>query len=151
MSRMLPILALAAWCFASQAHAGCESSTRVTGTAFTALLGQGALICGRRATGSPATDRWQEEHRASGELWDYKKGPTDRVDPSKKMGSWSLSADTVTHTYDPGGPALTFVWTVHAIASRPGEYSFCTGDRAGVEIVRAIITTGSGPCSSFPP
>lgn len=149
MKIVLSLLAFAGFAVAGQASAGCEVENRVTGSEFSTLLGQGALICGRRATGSPATDRWQEEHRSGNELWDYKKGSSDSIDPTKKVGRWELGVDTVTHDY--GSPALTWVWSVHRIVGSPGVYSFCTADRAGVEIVRAYITTGSGPCASYPP
>jgi len=108
----------------------------------------GSLVCGRPAAGytGAAGDRWQEEHRSGGQLWDYKKGPapTEKVDPSKQVGTWSVASDTVIQSYT-GGPSFT--WTVHD--SGGGVYSFCTGEN-GSEVVRAFISTGTGPCTAYP-
>jgi len=131
---------------ATQAMAVCEANTRVTGAAFSTLIQTGTLVCGRPAAAytGDASDRWQEEHRAGGQLWDYKLGPGPSIDPSKQVGTWSVAANTVTHAYT-GGPSFT--WTVHALGGT--TYSFCTG-QGGSEVVRAFVTTGSGPCIGYP-
>ncbi len=137
-------IVLGSW--AAQAFAVCEANTRVTGNAFDTLLQAGTLICGRPAAGyaGQAADRWQEEHRAGGQLWDYKLGAGHPIDPSKQVGTWSLAANAVTHAYT-GGPS--FVWTVHSLDG--STYSFCTG-QGGTEVVRAFVTTGTGPCAGYP-
>ena len=134
-------------CVAGQALAACETATRVTGTDLSTLI-SGSLVCGRPAGGyaGAAGDRWQEEHRSGGQLWDYKKGPApaEKIDPSKQVGTWSIANNTVTHSYT-GGPSFT--WTVHG--SGGGVYSFCTGEN-GSEVVRAFISAGTGPCAGYP-
>ena len=131
------------------AFAACEPGQRVQGPALGNLLAAGTLICGRPAggyAGSP-NDRWQEEHRAGGQLWDYKKGSSDKIDPSKQVGTWTVvqtGGGTVTHSYT-GGPSYT--WTVHQVST--GVYSFCTASN-GSEVVRAFISVGSGPCAGYP-
>jgi hypothetical protein len=132
---------------AGESMALCEPNTRVTGNALQTLL-TGSLVCGRPAagyTGSPS-DRWQEEHIAGGQLFDYKKGPSDTVDPRKQVGTWSIAANQVTYNYSASGP---FTRTVHQIAGN--TYSFCTGNN-GAEVVRGFIgpNGGSGCGGSFP-
>lgn len=41
----------------------------------------------------------QEQHLSNGELWDYKKGPSDLIDPTSKVGTWSVSNDQVQYNY----------------------------------------------------
>lgn len=45
-------------------------------------------------------DSWNEVHCADGQLWDEKQGAGDPVDPSGFVGSWSMTSDSVTHSYD---------------------------------------------------
>ena len=126
----------------------CDAPSRVNGNALTTLL-TNSLVCGRPAAGygGSSSDRWQEEHISGGNLFDYKKGPVDPVDPRKQVGSWSIAANQVTHSYTPGGASYT--WTVHLISGN--TYSFCTGT-GGSEVVRAFIAPngGSGCGSTFP-
>lgn len=98
-----------------EAMAAC-TGTPVTGSDLTTLIA-GNTVC---ATGGG--EQLQEQHRAGGELWDYKMGPTDPVDPTKQVGTWIIDTalSTVTYTYT-GGPSYTY--SVHG----SGPYSFCTG------------------------
>lgn len=63
------------------------------------------------------SDKWQEFHSGttSGPLSDYKKGPSDPVDPSKTVGTWSIEGSGTTaklvHDYGSGG---IFKWEVTA-------------------------------------
>ena len=129
---------------AGEALALCETSTRMTTSALTAFL-PGKLVCGRPAAGYPggvgSTDRWQEEHRAGGQLWDYKLGDSSTVDPRKQVGTWTVGSNAVTHTYS----ASTFSWSVHLISGT--TYSFCNNpnvDVPGTEFVRAYIIADPG-------
>jgi hypothetical protein len=45
-----------------------------------------ATVCVARGS-----ERWQEFHAGNGDLIDYKRGPSDRMDPTKKVGTWSVS------------------------------------------------------------
>ena len=131
------------------------SVTRVQGSFSLASLFTGSLVCGRPAVGytGPASDRWQEQHRAGGQLlWDFKLGVGHPVDPQKQVGTYSFGGtgltSAITHAY-----AASFSWRVYLQAA-PNTYSFCTA--AGVEVVRAFViagavVSGSGCGGSFPP
>ena len=122
----------------------------VNGDAIDTLL-TAKLVCGRPAggyTGSPS-DRWQEEHLSTGDLYDYKKGPTDKVDPRTKVGTWARSGNVVTYTYS---PTKIFDYNVFLISGN--TYSFCTvvkGKGVGTEVVRANIITSSTGCGGIFP
>jgi hypothetical protein len=45
------------------------------------------LVCGNSLLNS---DRWQEEHVASGQLIERAKGPNDPVDPRHVVGTWGV-------------------------------------------------------------
>lgn len=114
------------------AMAAC-SDPQITGAALTSLL-SGNTVCATRGA-----EKWQEQHRAGGALWDFKKGPSDPADPTAQVGGWSIANDTVTYSYTGGA---SFTYSVHGPAG--GPYSFCTG---GGEIVGgATILTGSTGC-----
>lgn len=104
-----------------EAMADCASNTRVTGNALDTLI-IGNTVCATRDA-----EKWQEQHRAGAQLWDYKKGSSDKVDPSKQVGTWGIRANEVMYYYT-GGPSYTY--SVHGTAG--GPYSFCTN---GAEIV----------------
>ena len=115
-------------------------------------------VCGRPGPSYPGdpADRWQEEHLANGQLWDYKRGPGDAVDPRTQVGTWNTEIGsrtapaTITHVYS---PTVAFTWTV--VGPPPGDnvagtsvYSFCT--TMGAEHALAFVIPGSGGCSSYP-
>lgn len=87
----------------------------------------------------------QEEHRADGSLWDYKRGPSDSLDPTKKLGTWSISGNNITYSYTAFNPNCSITFTVHDNGNTLTEkrYSFC-----------AIMDTCCGgpgdPCPSYP-
>lgn len=124
------------------------------GTNALLTLLNNSMVCGIRISGGNPSDTWQEHHGSGGALTDYKLGPGHPRDPSKPVGSWSVSGTgtgtVVTHTYTPGG---TFSWTVHdnRVPSGVGNgpYAFCNG---GVEVVRANIFPGAGlsQCLTYP-
>ena len=118
------------------AMAGCDApSTQVT--QLQDLLG-GNTVCATRGS-----DRWQEEHRVGGQLWDYKLGPSHKVDPSKELGSWSVGGvddSEVTYNYTAFGSLVSYTFTVFDNGN--GTYSFCEG--AAENIVATI--QGSPQC-----
>ena len=127
---------------------------RLSNAQINALL-TGRTVCGVPGPGYPGsqTDRFQEEHVANGDLFDYKRGPGHPVDPREKVGSWSVGSDkavgaaVVTHRYS---GTTAFDWSVFGPAvNTPGTsvYSFCSGT---AEHIRAfVIASGSG-CATFP-
>ena len=125
---------------AGEAAAACVAGggvTAVTGTANLTTLLSEKTVCVKDSTGSGW--EWQEEHRGgptTGELWDYKLGK-DPIDPTEKVGSWTVSRSGVNHNYGSGG---TYNYTVFNNGNR--TYSFCAGRR---DIV-ATIKDGRGPC-----
>lgn len=120
----------------------------------------GKTVCGRPGPGyaGSASDRWQEYHAdpgpctdgttGNGTVTDYKRGPTDTVDPSKVVGSWGVTVGggrggtrQVTYNYL-GGSSYTYdLW------ENGNVYSFCVGNS---ERVVAFLQPGSGPCTSYP-
>lgn len=101
------------------------------------------LIDGKTVCGRSGTDTWQEEHRVGGDLYDYKKGPNDPIDPEEKVGTWNISsgmghgAGAVTYTYS-GGDSFSYL----VYDNGGGAYSFCG---AGGVIVDATVKS-SPPC-----
>lgn len=121
-----------AW--AGPVSAACDANTRVNGNALRTLV-EGRTVCG-----IAGNDKWQEEHKANGELWDYKKGPNDPVDPQKQVGTWSISGNAVTYNY---GPNAIYSFTVHDEGNGNGPYSFCNG---GSPVVSGAIFQSSPNC-----
>lgn len=124
--------------FSGAATAGCSAAVSTPVNTVTALQGllEGKTVCVR--------DQWQEYHNSVGDLVDYKKGPADKVDPSEKVGSWSVTGipntgqrARVTHDYGSGGK-----YTYIVFDNKNGTYSFCGG---GQEIV-ATIKSGQVAC-----
>ncbi|WP_317704622.1 hypothetical protein [Methylomarinovum caldicuralii] len=97
----------------------------------------GKTIC---VTDSSTGEKWQEYHDPSGALIDYKKGPSDPVDPSKRVGSWSTSGGNVTYTYDAFGPAVSYTYTVKGDATT--GYSLC-GTK---NFINVTLLSGQVPC-----
>ena len=113
------------------------SGTALNASQLTTLL-NGNTVCG--VAGS---DRWQEEHRTNGDLWDYKKGPGDAVDPEEKVGTWNViigaghDAGLINYAYLGGGNYSYVVYD-----NGGGAYSFC-----GPSTVEATVKTGiTGGC-----
>jgi hypothetical protein len=98
----------------------CQSGSRLNQSAITTLL-EGQYACG--ASGGQT---WDERH-SGGLVLDYKKGPTDPVDPSDTTshptGSYAYGASgtdgTVTYTYG-GAPAAYFIQSAGG-----SSYYFC--------------------------
>jgi hypothetical protein len=118
----------------AEAMAQCANSTRV-GNLQNLLPGN--TVCATRGA-----DKWQEQHRLGGQLWDYKRGAGDLIDPTRQVGTWSIGGPAnreVTYSYT-NGPSFTF--TVHEAGG--SLYNFCSGSAAS--ITAATILTGSVAC-----
>ncbi|WP_124703238.1 hypothetical protein [Sulfuriferula multivorans] len=121
---------------AGEAMAACTTpAIQVTGAALTTLISSNTVCATQGA------DKWQEQHRSGGELWDFKKGPSDPVDPTKKVGTWTIVADTVTYAYT-GGPSFTY----SVYDDGGGTYSFCTAPGGSVVVSGATFKTGATGC-----
>ena len=90
------------------------------------------------------TGHWeaQEFHKSDGNLIDWKKGASDPVDPTKSVGSWSITGTgtsaRVNYTYD-STTYSNIVWD-HGNST----YSFC--NQNGNETMPSYIKTGQGAC-----
>ena len=98
----------------------CTGNDQVKGADLTNAL-QDKTVCVPKGAGW----EWQEQHRASGQLWDYKLG-SNPVDPTEQVGTWAVS----------GSGANTIV--THAYGSQSFAYKVC----------RAGTTTSYGFCPS---
>ena len=148
MKRAIVIGTMLVLASATGASADCTNNHQ-TGN-FTTLI-SGTLICGRPGSGyaGNANDRWQEQHRADGTIWDHKLGVGNPVDPETQVGTWSVNQSA--HQYTATYPSGSFTYDLYQISGT--TYSFCIGSS---EQVRATIgATGTGiagaGCSSFPP
>jgi prepilin-type processing-associated H-X9-DG protein len=123
-----------------ESMATCDNSNWVNPTSNLSTLLLGNTVCGNEVGGG--TDQWQEEHRSGsgGDLWERAKGLNDPVDPSHKVGIWTLDGTngrpTVRYDYT-GGNSYTF--SVHSNGG--GNYSFCDGS---TEVATATIITSGG-------
>lgn len=113
------------------AMAACTPDTQVTGADVLTAALQNNTLCSRRGT-----DRWQEYHQAGGAVIDYKRGPSDKVDPSKQVGTWSVSGagarTKLTYNY---GAGQSYNYTLHTNGRR--GYSLCGGEGEILVTVRA--------------
>lgn len=146
---------LAALSLPAHAQTACAASgavVKLSNAQITALV-SGKTVCGLPGANYPGSpsDRFQEEHLANGDLFDFKLGPGHPVDPREKVGTWSvgqglIAPQGIVHSYS----SIAFSWSVFGPATNvPGTsvYSFCSGT---AEHVRAhVIPTGSG-CATFP-
>jgi hypothetical protein len=141
-ARMLVGCAMLA--IAGQAAAVCTNQTRLTITGgANEIVDQlsGNTVCGTGLNAN-AGDRWQEWHQAGGTLTEYARGPSDPVDPTHDVGTWSTSGmgntSVVTYSYNGGG---TYSFSVHVDGA--GTTFFCSG---GTEVAEAILIPGQGAC-----
>lgn len=119
--------------------AGCAApSVRVATAGELTTLLKGNTVCVPAVT--QPTMEAQELHQDGGALVDYKRGPTDKVDPSKQIGTWKVVSGRgtfVTHDYG-GGRLYTYaVWK-----NPDNTYSFCSANPE----IKARIKQGGGAC-----
>ncbi len=126
--------------FASGAWAACPTGTALTSTQITALLSANTICA---ASGS---DVWQEQHRAGGQLWDYKRGPGHATDPTAQVGTWTINAGsrtspagTVTHNY---GGASVYTYNVFGTGVVGSSHNFCNA----VTSVVGTVKPGQSSC-----
>jgi len=123
--------------FSPSVLAGC-STGRVNEPALTTLLKDNTVCV---PPGTVPTMEAQELHQSGGKLIDYKRGPSDKVDPSAEVGTWTVTGSNrgafVTHNYGNGR-----IYTYSVYNNGDGTHSFCSG---GAEI-KAKIKLGGGAC-----
>lgn len=145
-NRVAMLIMFGALTMSGSAGAACTANTKVNFNTLKSIL-PGKYACVREGSNW----KWQELHvgtagvSESGDLIDYKMGPTDKVDPSKRVGSWALGGQgnnaTVTYTYDAFGSAQSYTHTVHS--NSDGSYSFCG---SGPEVI-ARLQGGTSGCN----
>ena len=107
------------------------------------------FISGNTICAARGSDRWQEQHRAGNQLWDYKQGSPHPTDPTTQVGTWSASNGsnvTVTHTYSVSG---SYTWAVcrNTTAGEASTYTLVsTSGNGGAPIGNVRILTGSVAC-----
>lgn len=114
MNRNVMICAIVLASFGGQAMAACNTSGRLTAAQITSLVNN-QYVCATRGS-----EKWNELHGAGSVLTDYKKGPSDPVDPTSVVGSWSVTAGGqggtgagfITYNYGTGGSYSYFVYGV---------------------------------------
>lgn len=128
---MVGVLLLGGVGLAGQAAAAC-AGTALDQTQLSNTFSNNT-VCAQRGT-----DRWQEYHQGtgSGALIDWKKGPSDAVDPSKQVGTWSATSSGLAYNYGSGGN-----YTYQVFDNNNGTYSFCSGAEM---VVR--VRSGQGAC-----
>lgn len=121
----------------AMAEAACTSTSQITDASALRTLLAGKTLCATRGT-----DRWQEFHQAGGALIDYKKGQTDPVDPTKQVGTWTVtgngSGTQVRYSY---GQGANYTYKVHTIV-QDASYSLCSS----TEDLVVSMRVGLGPC-----
>ena len=90
---------------------------------------------------SRGTERWQEFHQSGGALIDYKKGSNDPIDPTKLVGTWSITGTgsnaMLVHTYGNS----SYSWQVCGVSG--GPYTL-TG--SGGTLTGGTVLAGQHPC-----
>jgi hypothetical protein len=112
------------------------TGTKLNTAEITAMLGN------RMACATVGNEQWQEWHNgtSSGPVVDYKKGPSDKVDPSAQVGSYNVAGDTVTYTY--GSQPYQY-----AVCRTGSGTTFCGSPFGGRDINAVVGGSGLQSCS----
>ncbi len=131
---VLSSLALAA---SAQSTCSCSGPARLTGQALGSKL-SGNTVCVAKSGGG-----WeaQEQHHTNGDLVDYKLG-NSKVDPTKKIGTWSINANQVTYAYT-GGSSYSF----SVCAASDNAVGFCPNGSTTAS-VSATVRAGLVSCAN---
>ena len=143
MKHIFLIIALLSFGITNEAMASCNHSNVVD--QVSSFL-RGKTVCATRGG-----EKWQEFHKGPrgvpDNLIDYKKGPSDPVDPSEPVGSWTADGNGhVIYDYGTGG---TYKFSIHHSDTVPGAYDFCTTRShrgATPEVAGAILLQGQVAC-----
>jgi hypothetical protein len=101
----------------------CNGLQVLKGKDINALFaGSGQYTCG-----SFNGESWNELH-ANGSITDYKKGPTDRVDPSVQVGTYSVAMGDVGQLTDQYGGANDFSYNISQGAGTTYYYCGVSGN-----------------------
>lgn len=129
--------------FGQPAPTPCDNTGSRLNQTQIATAVQGKLVCAVATTGN---NRWSEEHLAGGQLWEYAKGPQDKVDPRRQAGTWTITGTgsnaAIEYNYGTGGTYTRALWSSDNV-----NYSFCNGATVvATATIRAIPSSGANPC-----
>ena len=116
------------------------------------------LVCAYKSDADPsdANQRWSEEHRTGGDLWEFGPGSNSTIQPPGDVGSWGTSTSGTTGEpvvdYDYGtGGSYSYQLREYPTPS-PTMYVFCTDDVASPQPVAFVdgVRFNSGSLLSLP-
>lgn len=102
------------------------------------------LVGGNTLCASRGGDVWQEFHSGGGDLIDYKKGLSDPVDRTEKVGTWTSTngeSSLLTHSYTGGS---SYSWAVCGVGTPASSYTLVS--TTGGTITGATLRTGQVAC-----
>jgi len=112
------------------------------------FIANNRLACGTATSGN---DKWQEEHRADGVLFERAKGPNDPIDPSHQVGTWAIenrvpadnspADDFICYSYSGGS---RYCFRLYGQSNTPESISFC--DAAGNEVATVAFRNLNNTC-----
>ena len=115
----------------------------------TSLSGLQTLLTGKTVCAALGNDRWQEYHQPGGALIDWKKGANDPVDPTKQVGTWTVTSvpvgnsgntrDTVTYNYGAGNSYTYYV------CQNASSYTF-SATTGATTVTGAALLAGQVAC-----
>ncbi|WP_126445731.1 hypothetical protein [Sulfuricystis multivorans] len=105
-----------------------------------------AALSGKTVCATLGNDKWQEYHAPGGDLIDWKKGPSNPVDPTTKVGTWSISGAgnnaVINYSYSGGG---TYSFAVYA--NKQGNNFVAPFDFCGSSnVTNATLSSGQVGC-----
>jgi hypothetical protein len=155
MIRQMLLASVTALVFATGAHAQCSCATTQVTNGLNSTDQNLSSALSRNTVCVAKGGGWenQEYHAGSaagGNIIDYKKGPTDPVDPTATIGTWAISGNgrntQVTYSYSGGSIGVYAVCGVGTSTPGPGSaIGFCSAATSPATI-SATIKGGQGPC-----
>jgi hypothetical protein len=154
MIRIILLASATTFALAPGAQAQCSCATNQVTNSSAGAQSLSIALAGNTVCVAKGGERWenQEWHQggpAVGALIDFKKGPTDPIDPTKGVGTWSISgtdvATRVTYSYIFGGVGT---YAVCSSKSQPGPgdtIGFCTNTTSS-SVIAATLQAGVGAC-----
>lgn len=135
------------WSGAAQAACNGIGNALSTAEMQTELVGN--TVCEADSKGGWINQVQQRGSGLTGELWDYKQGPAHRMDPTQRVGTWTISSikdkngkevsGLVTYHYGgAGGYEASF--TLHRLGQK---LAFCeNGQQRNYPIKKGLVSCG---------
>lgn len=98
-------------------------------------------VYGKTVCATNGGDKWQEFHAPNFDLIDWKKGGTDPIDPTKKVGTWSTDTNGNNSAVNYHYGSRTYSYKVYL---NNGQYTFC--GVGGAPTLDVSLRDGQGPC-----